>query len=124
MSDLHLNTFAILILTKDRETDSSRYEYYHETSDLLNENRALLAERALERTANSEYSRYAYPQEPDAEISDDLIYWIKMENGKAYVIATYNIISDEDIESMHIIGPFISKDDLEYHLSQMNLETA
>lgn len=119
MSDIHLNTFAILILTKDREAENPRYEYYKEPANLLVENRL-----SMPRSSNSEYLRYASAQNDNQDVSDDSRYWIKVENGKAYVFTTNNVISNEEIDSTNFIGPFNDESEVYHYLSEMNLEIA
>lgn len=97
VSQPHLNTFAVLILKKGKESENPRYEYYHEKENLVNEDRAV-------QILNSIYSDYPRYSSYENSNSGETLYWVKIdEDNKPVIKKMTSIISDEDIESQMLL---------------------
>ena len=119
MAEKYLNTFAILVLSKDHEWLDPKYEYYEENDDESRQaNEAIQADRDSRRSLMSYYARLKAREENKPSL---IYYYIKFsEDNEPMIMTRYDIIPDEEIENQRICGPFMNMNLAKYYLSQLN----
>lgn len=106
-----LNTFANLVLTKDNEGASPRYEYFDLVDEVLKSSQAEADAQEIERSL----SLLTFSSQDD--IPAQTYYYIRLV-GEDMEIISSSSIPEEEIENGQVFGPFKDMETLQYYLSK------
>ena len=106
-----LNTFANLVLTKDNEAISPRYEYFD-----LNDNslKTSLSDNESRAFQNSLSMLTFARQEDKSSVS---YYYVRLSGEDMEIIAA-SVVPEEEIENGQVFGPFKDLETLQYYIQK------